>query len=182
MEEQYYDAVITGNMKSLLPDSYKGKAPTLWDELHNLYPAPASILKIVDDLKFVRNWPSCSVYQRFVCACDNCVKLLDEDVTYFHATIMNEMDLDSKSPAPTKYPVLPCFEIEQYMNTATCIVVRATHAYEDDIFADFGPETSKFTSLQLLKTTAFAYEHEKSEDAKWVKRQQLTPTRLFFLP
>ena len=72
------------------------------------------------------------------------------------------------------------------MNTATGIVVRATHAYEgyaiDDIFADFGPEPSKFTSLQLLKTNAFAYEHAKSEDAKWVKRQQLTPTRLFFLP
>ena len=86
------------------------------------------------------------------------------------------MDLDSNSPAPTKYPVLPCFEIGQHdMNAATGYSI-------DNMFADFGPETQKFTPLLLRKTNTFAYEYTKSEDAKWVKRQQLTPTRQVFLP
>ena len=84
---------------SVLPDSYRGKTPTDWDELHNLYPAPASIQKIVDDSKFVRNLPGCSIYKRFICACDDCLNSLDEVVAYFH-DIMDEMDLASKSPAP----------------------------------------------------------------------------------
>ena len=97
------------------------------------------------------------------------------------------MDRDSNSPAHTKYPVLPCYEVEQHnLNAATGIVVRAIYVFKDyaidDIFADFGPETPKFTSLKLRKTNTFAYEYAKSEDAKWVKRQQLTPTRLVFLP
>ena len=186
MEEQYYAAVTTGNMSSVLPDTYKGKTPTLWDEFHNQYPAPASIQKIVDDAKFVRNWPGCSVYKRFVCACDACLELMDEEVTYFHG-IMNEIDLESKSPAPTNYPTLPSFEIEQHdLNAANGMVIRAIHVYDgyaiDDIFADFGPETPRFTSLQMRKNNAFAYEHDKEEESKWVKRQQLTPTRLVFLP
>ena len=129
--------------------------------------------------------PGCSVYKRFVCACDDCVKLLDEKCTYFHG-IMNEIDLESKSPTPMIYDSTK-FEIEQHdLNAANGMVIRATHVYDgyaiDDIFADFGPETPRFTSLQLRKTNAFAYEHEKIEESKWVKRQQLTPTQLVFLP
>ena len=100
---------------------------------------------------------------------------------------MNEIDLESTSPAPLKYPVLPSFEIEQHeLNAANGMVIRATHVYDgydiDEIFADFGPETPRFTPLQLRKTNPFAYENEKSNESKWVQRQQLTPTRLVFLP
>ena len=97
------------------------------------------------------------------------------------------MDLASKSPAPLKYPALPSYEIEQHdLNAATGMVIWAVHVYEDyaidGIFADFGPETPRFSALELRKTNAFAYEEAKNEEAKWVKRQQLTPTRLVFLP
>ena len=97
-------------MNSVLPDTYRGKTPTVWDEPHNLYLAPASIQKIVDDFNFVRNWPGCSIFKRFICACDDCLISLDKEVTY----IMDEMDLASKSPAPLKYRALPSYEIEQY--------------------------------------------------------------------
>ena len=186
LEEEYYDAILCGNMNTVLPDTYRGKAPTIWDELHNLYPAPASIQKVVDDFKFVRNWPGCSIYKRFICVFDDCLLSLDEEVTYFH-DIMDEMDLASKSPAPLKCPALPSYEIEQRdLNAATGMVIRAVHVYEDyaidGIFADFGPETPRFSALELRKTNAFAYEEAKNEEAKWIKRQQLTPTRLVFLP
>ena len=56
------------------------------------------------------------------------------------------------------------------MNAATGIVNRAIHVYKDytidGMFANFGPATPKFTTLELPKTNTFAYEHAKSEEAK----------------
>ena len=49
LEEEYFAEVVSGNMRVLLPESYKGKTLTIWDELHTLYPGPASIKKLVDN-------------------------------------------------------------------------------------------------------------------------------------
>ena len=90
---------------------------------------------------------------------------------------MDEMDLASKSPAPLKYPTSPSYEVDQYdFNAATGMVIRGVHVYEDyainGMFADFGPESPKFSALEFRKTNAFAYENAKSEEAKWVKCQK----------
>ena len=61
---------------------------------------------------------------------------------------------------------MPVYEIEQYeLNVATGMVIRAVPVYEDyaidGMFADFGPETPRFSVLELRKTYAFAHENAK---------------------
>ena len=96
-------------MRDMLSESYKGGNPSVWEELHTLSPAPASI---VDDFKFVRKWPECSIYKRFLCAYEECIKLLDDDVSYFHGS-MEEMDLESMSPATDKCLVLESYKVQR---------------------------------------------------------------------
>ena len=56
------------------------------------------------------------MHKRFVCACDGCITLLDEDVSYFHGS-MEDLDLESISPATNKCPVLESYEVHLEINT-----------------------------------------------------------------
>ena len=56
LQEKYFAAVVSGNIRDMLPAVY-----SVWDKLHTLYAAPASIQKLVDDFNLVYNWPGCSI-------------------------------------------------------------------------------------------------------------------------
>ena len=183
MEKNYLDDLVSGRLAALVPDTYKGKKPTNWEELHRHFPAPSSVQLQADQRAFERKMRTQLRLNRFTCACDNCQEATNTEISYFHS-VMDDID-NQLTPIPVRYPVVPTNMVVQYdMNAAFGMVIHAVHVYDgyaiENGSADECPLTPRFTSIDMRKTNAECVEFERKEQEKWIHRMGMTPTRLVF--
>ena len=66
LERQYLSSLMQGKYSEVVPESYKGRTHTLWDQFQAAFPAPMPI----GDLVLTRKAEKYPINRSFICGCD----------------------------------------------------------------------------------------------------------------
>ena len=181
LERQYLSSLLQGKYSEVVPDSYKGRTHTLWDQFQAAFPAPMPIGDLMATMVFKRKAEQFPIKRCFSCGCDQCMEKLDADIPYFHS-IMDDMSINGTPVNTRDYGASSPISVpEPSAQDAINSVIQVCHFYTTYAICgytnDEDPETPAFTRIRFkAKISDDADEKRK----KWARRMAMTPTKLVF--
>ena len=132
-EKDLIKRLCGNNNRYQVPDDFRGKEPTTWEQLSNAFPVPSSLQDKVQLLHFQLNYRGCPLFFTTMgCTCMNCIDMQNDYIPYALG-VMSDLELDAV-PTPGKPRRIPDLEFEQVVpngiSVATNVIQDYVHIYD----------------------------------------------------
>ena len=184
IEQQTYDRLLGTDNRYAVPEEFRGRQQTAWDDLQQQFPLPERLQSYTTRVTVGRPRYDCFLPPSHTCVCFKCMTHTSTDVSYFHE-LMEETAIND-GVYGVEYPVT-CNVAPVYegITGALDIIRNVAHFYTTYVFVpgvstfDEPPSTPTFSKV-LLRSNDSVDTVARDNQRKHIRRSRMTPTKLFF--